>query len=143
MVRAYGPSFPSLPFIVIANISLCIAVPITYCMGGKIKHKQDFSHWQPFVGGRKFVWLQALAWTAYSFSLLLGLICVYFSMKRVPLMGVLLPSTGVVGIVSHLLVFLSLEYFEGHVLSGRRGGNKKTSFRFIFFCCFLISFIII
>ena len=50
-----------------------VLVPVTYQLGGLALHSSHgWKFWQPGVGGRRFVALNAVSWTMYSVSLLMS-----------------------------------------------------------------------
>ncbi|CAI5969476.1 unnamed protein product [Closterium sp. NIES-65] len=51
---------------------LCCAALLTHGLGGRMRYRHlAWMFWQPFVGGLRFVLMQAMAWTLFSFSLLI------------------------------------------------------------------------
>uniref|UniRef100_K3WGG5 Uncharacterized protein n=1 Tax=Globisporangium ultimum (strain ATCC 200006 / CBS 805.95 / DAOM BR144) TaxID=431595 RepID=K3WGG5_GLOUD len=92
---------------IISLCSLAIAAPISN-MGG-VRSKPQYSWWQPFQGGTKFVFLQTLGWLWYGFYLALSIVLCMNSPKFGELIGcfVLLVGAGSAGAIA-----LSLSYFE-------------------------------
>jgi len=104
-------------FAVLSLILIIVTVPLThYCMGKRKDHGFYFYH--PFIGGNKYVLLQAIGWAFYSINALLCIVklVVYSQIvanvtAHIPLS---LPATG--NIVALLFVISSFFYFESESL---------------------------
>ncbi|KAF1334875.1 hypothetical protein FI667_g1724, partial [Globisporangium splendens] len=105
---------------IISLCSLAIAAPISN-MGG-VRSKPEYSWWQPFQGGTKFVFLQTLGWLWYGFYLALSIVLCMNSARFGELIGcfVLLVGTGSAGAIA-----LSLSYFEPQELKKTKVRDSK------------------
>ncbi|GJP48166.1 hypothetical protein CLOM_g7441 [Closterium sp. NIES-68] len=94
---------------------ICCAAVITHGLGGRMKYRHlAWMFFQPFVGGVRFILMQAMAWTLFAFSLLVfsSVACVAAFIGRALLGQGLLASAGVTGLASEFLLIASLLIFE-------------------------------
>jgi diacylglycerol O-acyltransferase 2, plant len=93
---------------------LTTTVFMMYGLGGRIAHQasRQWRFWQPFLGGAKFVFLQALSWTFFTVSLLLevGFIISTFALGFELFVGAAVVA-GVFFLASEALMILSLSFF--------------------------------
>ncbi|CAI5488442.1 unnamed protein product [Closterium sp. Naga37s-1] len=94
---------------------ICCAAVLTHGLGGRMKYRHlAWMFFQPFVGGVRFILMQAMAWTLFAFSLLVfsSVACVAAFIGRALLGQGLLASAGVTGLASEFLLIASLLIFE-------------------------------
>ncbi|CAI5485932.1 unnamed protein product [Closterium sp. Naga37s-1] len=94
---------------------ICCAAVLTHGLGGRMKYRHlPWMFFQPFVGGVRFILMQAMAWTLFAFSLLVfsSVACVAAFIGRALLGQGLLASAGVTGLASEFLLIASLLIFE-------------------------------
>jgi hypothetical protein len=92
--------------------SILISVPFLHILAGPNRF-EEYSVWQPFRGGFSFVWLQALAWTLWAFAVCASVLSIFFDAVDVWHLHYISPSlAGVVGVVSNVLLLLSLRVFD-------------------------------
>ncbi|CAI5522272.1 unnamed protein product [Closterium sp. Naga37s-1] len=94
---------------------LCCAALLTHGLGGRMRYRHlAWMFWQPFVGGLRFVLMQAMAWTLFSFSLLIfSSVAVVAAFVGHTTLGYgLLASAGATGLASEFLLMASLLTFE-------------------------------
>eukprot|EP00948_MAST-09A_sp_MAST-9A-sp1_P001847 g1847.t1 len=58
------------------------ALPLTHTIGGKLRHGSRWKHINPFQGGKRFIILQAIAWTFYVLSSLSLIISGYVLFRQ-------------------------------------------------------------
>jgi len=109
IMRTYQANFPYSSFIWVATALYFGATPVSHCLGGK-KRWPQYSPWQPFVGGSKFVLLQAFGWTLFSSVLMLHLILASNDIAR--FRSGVFTAIGALGLVGHLVLLTSIEYFD-------------------------------
>lgn len=94
----------------IAIVLTIIAVPLTHWLSGSRQHRlKGYALWQPFVGGFRFVLLQAIAWSLYSSVVLAVIFVGYRGVKHIAIEA--LASLGAGGVLAQLLFLLSLHFF--------------------------------
>ncbi|GJP50258.1 hypothetical protein CLOM_g9396 [Closterium sp. NIES-68] len=94
---------------------LCCAALLTHGLGGRMRYRHlAWMFWQPFVGGLRFVLIQAMAWTLFSLSLLIfSSVAVVAAFVGHTTLGYgLLASAGATGLASEFLLMASLLAFE-------------------------------
>ncbi len=86
-------------------------VPFAYGVGGAARYgRVGWSFWQPGLGGRRFVVLNAVAWSLYGFTLLLIL---PVQIKDTGMDGVML-AAGAVGLLAVFVMITALLSFQPH-----------------------------
>jgi len=86
---------------------LLLLAPFSHLLG-RMKHR-EYRFFQPFSGGRVYVFLQALAWSLYGAGCLFGLYAVWSGVRGAA--KVLLRGAGVGGLLAQVLVLISIHYF--------------------------------
>lgn len=56
--------------------------------------------------------MQAAGWSLYALTLLSAFVCIHWVVERINPMGWLLTSTGLTGLIAHIIIVSSLQYFE-------------------------------
>lgn len=81
---------------------------LTHAVAGRQRHP-EYKIWQPFVGEKKFVLMQTIAWT------LLGCVFTFTlirSMSTGPLFSGLWTIVGILGLLSQVVLARSIQYFK-------------------------------
>eukprot|EP01059_Diplonema_ambulator_P036045 TRINITY_DN8817_c0_g1_i1.p1 TRINITY_DN8817_c0_g1~~TRINITY_DN8817_c0_g1_i1.p1 ORF type:complete len:808 (+),score=119.34 TRINITY_DN8817_c0_g1_i1:111-2426(+) len=99
----------------VGSMMLLSAVPALHATG-TVKYV-GYHYFQPFSGGIRFVVLQALSWAFYSLAVIILLFAVWYGDSSVGLLS----SSGVLGILSQVLMASSLQTFV------TPGGSKPLS----------------
>lgn len=97
------------------QVFVFVASPMTHLLG--FATRPAYKLWQPFVGGRTHVCLQALGWAGFSFLLMQWMLEVVWPASHVQTPELLLlssgPSRASFGLVSQVLLAFSLHVFKG------------------------------
>jgi len=104
---------------IFGTMLVIVAVPLTHGIVGVRRHGVlSYTFWQPFVGGMRFVLLQVLAWTIWTITVLAGIYGAWVGTKH--LTTGWFSAVGVGGVVSQLLVLISLHFFVSGVSTKQR-----------------------
>jgi len=110
-----------------ALILALLAVPLTHGLAGRRKNGPlSYTFWQPFVGGMRFVLLQVLAWTMWTLTLVGGAYGLWVGTKKLTVGW--FSAVGVSGVLSQLLVLISLHFFVSNA-SGKQRERQEASRR--------------
>jgi hypothetical protein len=101
---------------VVAVLLAVVSVPLTHGLGQK--KYSVYKLFQPFVGGLRFVVLQVIAWTLWTVTVLGGIYGVWVGGKK--LTAGWLSAVGIGGVVSQILVLISLHFFVSNVSTTQR-----------------------
>eukprot|EP00002_Diphylleia_rotans_P003898 TRINITY_DN1276_c0_g2_i3.p1 TRINITY_DN1276_c0_g2~~TRINITY_DN1276_c0_g2_i3.p1 ORF type:complete len:947 (+),score=133.57 TRINITY_DN1276_c0_g2_i3:48-2888(+) len=117
--------FPTYPFLLAAITASALAPPLGHVIGYQLH--ESFRVWQPFQGGKIFILLQALGWTAYGHSLFAGIMLLTTPVElwfdNVPFV------MGCLTLASHLVLTLSVKFFIPYVDSiVMMRGTRQLSF---------------
>lgn len=118
----------SLRWDVIGLLLILVSVPTTHWFVGRRRHRNAFAAFQPFVGGARFVVLQAISWAIYGLFTL-GFIWVCYK-GAIGLTNFVVSSLGLTGILVQLLTIASIHYFSkkhspNYQLQRQEGTTKR------------------
>lgn len=74
-------------------------------------HGPPFSIFMPFLGGSRFITLQLVGWSLFTFSLLALAMCLYVGATAISTAG-FLPGLAICSCISHAVLATSLFYFD-------------------------------
>ncbi len=118
--------------LMVFTTALAYAVSITNLIGGKWMHGEKvFRSFMPLEGGAVFALLQALGWMSFAFALALTLsklLSLVFGETAASgvLSNVSITFAGSLGIVSYLLIFTSILFFDPAATSPTRYESDST-----------------
>jgi hypothetical protein len=112
-VHAIHAKIPISPAVICryAVIVMNVASPLAH-IGGLQMH-EGYRLWQPFSGGIKFVFAQAIGWFAYAVTLALNLVCLVNGHTRQMAVEEAIVALSPFSAIAPVMVLVSLRYFEG------------------------------
>ena len=94
--------------------AVLLGVPMTHVLAGRRAYKDNWSIYQPFQGGSRFIFLQALGWTLWACCVISSVASIWLAANDAYITG-LLSWSGLGGVLAQAMVILSLRYFDSHV----------------------------
>lgn len=124
-------SLPPLEIITFILADCCFigSTPITHAIGGKWKnYGKTFRGYQPFVGGKRFISLQAVGWFCYAISQLFAIFSIVSISSGQQHKSIFLILTALLASFAEMLIIISLFYFEDDISGQSKIKPKDNKF---------------